>query len=156
MALKSFLNLKSSKSLSIDSRPMHRIERKGNDFSVVNWGSDRTMLQLRSLDYGRITDIELISLVKLLNQTRSIKKRAYIRAYPYLKLTKKPAEVRMGKGKGKFNSQAKPVYPGMVLIEVRFPHYVANYSSAFNECKRLLKLYSFKFSIKSRVFYSDL
>ena len=156
MALKSFLNLKSSKTLISNSRPMYRIERKGNDFSVINNGPESMMLQLRSLAYGRVTDLELISLVKTLTQTRSIKKRAYIRAYPYLKLTRKPAEVRMGKGKGKFDSQSVPVYPGMILLEIRFPYYVPRYSSAFNECKRLLMLYTFKFSIRTRIFYTDL
>ena len=156
MALKTFLNLKSSKTVAAYSRPMHRIERKGNDFGITNWGLNGVLLQLRSLEYGRVTDLELVSLVKLLNKTRSIKKHVYIRSYPYLKLTKKPAEVRMGKGKGKFDSQAKPVYPGMILIEIRFPRYVNSYSSGYNECKRLLELYSFKFNIKSHVLYTDL
>jgi large subunit ribosomal protein L16 len=156
MGLKSFLNLKSSKTLTLRSRPMHRIECKGNDFSIHNWGPDRMMIQLCSLEYGRINDIELVSLVKLLNRTRSIKKCVYIRAYPYLKLTKKPAEVRMGKGKGKFDSQTKPIFPGAVLFEVRFPHYVGSRSSSFRECKRLLNLYSSKFRVKTKVSYTDL
>ena len=44
--------------------------------------------------------------------------KCYIRIFPYLGITKKPAEVRMGKGKGSPEGFVAPVTPGRVLIEV--------------------------------------
>lgn len=45
----------------------------------------------------------------------------YIRCYPFLMLMKKPAEVRMGGGKGsKLRGFVCPVRPGQVLFEITF------------------------------------
>jgi ribosomal protein L16/L10AE len=45
----------------------------------------------------------------------------YIRCYPHLPLMKKPAEVRMGGGKGnKLRTHVCPVRPGQVLFELTF------------------------------------
>jgi large subunit ribosomal protein L16 len=45
----------------------------------------------------------------------------HIRCYPYLPLMKKPAEVRMGGGKGaKLRTFVCPVRPGQILFEICF------------------------------------
>lgn len=51
---------------------------------------------------------------------RAVKKAAKLRIAlrPYLPMTKKPAEVRMGKGKGKVDDYYYPVYPGKILFEL--------------------------------------
>ena len=52
--------------------------------------------------------------------TRHIKRggRVWIRIFPDLPITKKPAEVRMGKGKGSPEAWVCPVQPGRVLFEM--------------------------------------
>ncbi len=52
--------------------------------------------------------------------TRHIKRggRVWIRIFPDLPYTKKPAEVRMGKGKGSPEGWVCPVKPGRMLFEV--------------------------------------
>jgi len=47
--------------------------------------------------------------------------RFHIRCYPHLPLMKKPAEVRMGGGKGsKLRTFVCPVRPGQILFEISF------------------------------------
>jgi len=43
-----------------------------------------------------------------------------LRSHFYLGLTKKPNQVRMGKGKGSLDRWVQPCYPGRILLE--FPH----------------------------------
>ena len=52
--------------------------------------------------------------------TRHMKRRGkvWIRVFPYKPYTKKPLEVRMGKGKGAVEGWVAPVLPGRVLFEV--------------------------------------
>lgn len=52
--------------------------------------------------------------------TRHVKRggRVWIRIFPDLSYTKKPAEVRMGKGKGAPEGWCAPVKPGRMLFEM--------------------------------------
>jgi large subunit ribosomal protein L16 len=53
---------------------------------------------------------------------RSLKRRGsfVFRKLPYTFNTRKPSEVRMGKGKGAFNEWVCPVRAGQILIEFQF------------------------------------
>jgi len=52
--------------------------------------------------------------------TRNVKRRGklWIRAFPWKPVTKKPAETRMGKGKGDPESWVDVVKPGKILFEL--------------------------------------
>jgi len=51
---------------------------------------------------------------------KALKNRIFLRAYPFLYLTRKPSEVRMGKGKGiKLRDKVCPVNCGKVIFELR-------------------------------------
>ena len=52
--------------------------------------------------------------------TRHMKRRGqvWIRLFPYKPCTKKPLEVRMGKGKGNVEYWVAPVQPGRMLFEI--------------------------------------
>ena len=52
--------------------------------------------------------------------SRSVKRggKIWIRVFPHKPLTKKPAEVRMGKGKGSPEYWAAVVRPGTILFEI--------------------------------------
>jgi len=69
---------------------------------------DRGWMSARQLEAARIA------------LTRHIKRggRVWIRIFPDLPITKKPAEVRMGKGKGSPEAWVCPVQPGRVLFEM--------------------------------------
>jgi large subunit ribosomal protein L16 len=52
--------------------------------------------------------------------TREMKRagRVWIRVFPDLPVSKKPVEVRMGKGKGSVEYWAARVHPGRILFEI--------------------------------------
>lgn len=52
--------------------------------------------------------------------TRHMKRRGkvWIRVFPYKPYTKKPLEVRMGKGKGAVEYWVAPIKPGRMLFEI--------------------------------------
>jgi len=53
-----------------------------------------------------------------INRTMKRGGRVWIRVFPDKPLTKKPAETRMGKGKGSPESWVAVVKPGMILYEI--------------------------------------
>jgi large subunit ribosomal protein L16 len=74
---------------------------------------------LKSIANGRITVPELEACKKFIK--RSIKKKAslFVRVYPYLPLTKKPGETRMGKGKSsRVSGWVCPIHCGKILFEI--------------------------------------
>ena len=53
-----------------------------------------------------------------INRTLDRKGNVWIRIFPDKPITKKPAEVRMGKGKGAPDHWAAVIKPGMILFEI--------------------------------------
>lgn len=78
---------------------------------------------VKSASYGYISANAIEAFRKVMApHFRKKKSKIYkflIRCYPYMPLTKKPAEVRMGGGKGsKVRGFFSPVRPGQILFEV--------------------------------------
>ena len=73
---------------------------------------------LKALDCGWITDRQIEA--ARIAMTRSIKRggTVWIRIFPSKPITKKPAETRMGSGKGSPEWWVANVKPGRVLFEV--------------------------------------
>lgn len=74
--------------------------------------------------------------------------RVWIKIFPDKSLTKKPAEVRMGKGKGALESWVAVVRPGRVLFEIG-----GGLDKAI--CVRALQLAHYKLPVKTRVIQKD-
>lgn len=72
---------------------------------------------IKSLNSGRITSQQIESVRKLVS--RRIQKTGLIklRIFPFISVSSKPAETRMGKGKGSFSYWCFPIKRGRVLIE---------------------------------------
>ena len=72
---------------------------------------------LKAMEPGRITSRQLEAARRAM--TRHIKRvgRVWIRVFPDKVVTRKPAEVRMGKGKGNPEGWAAIVEPGRILFE---------------------------------------
>ena len=84
---------------------------RGSDLSFGNYG-------LKVLEAGWITDRQIeASRVAIM---RFIKRggKLWIRIFPHKPVTKKPAETRMGKGKGAPEFWVAVVKPGRVLFEM--------------------------------------
>lgn len=83
----------------------------GNKVSFGEWG-------LKSVETGRITARQIEAARRVI--TRYIKRggKVWIRIFPDKPVTKKPAETRMGKGKGNPELWVAVVKPGRILYEM--------------------------------------
>ncbi len=84
---------------------------RGSDLSFGEFGLqalEPCWLSARQIEAGRITI------------TRFVKRRGklWVRAFPWKPVTKKPTEVRMGKGKGDPEFWVDVVRPGKILFEL--------------------------------------
>jgi len=82
--------------------------------STISFGS----FALKSLEIGRITNRQLES--ARIAMTRYMKRegKVWIRIFPDKPVTKKPQEVRMGKGKGALDHWVAVVKPGKIMFEL--------------------------------------
>src|SRR5881275_3768183 len=73
---------------------------------------------LKAMECGWVTDRQIEA--ARVAMTRSIKRggKVWIRLFPDKPITKKPAETRMGKGKGNPEGWVAVVKPGRVMFEV--------------------------------------
>lgn len=85
----------------------------------VDFGIAFYSIRLRALEQGVVTFQHYTMFNKFVNKFKFLKKKVYLNMRPYLNSTKKPTEVRMGKGKGKFEQKIFPVCPGSTFLEIR-------------------------------------
>jgi large subunit ribosomal protein L16 len=87
------------------------LAQSGNRVSFGEFG-------LKALDRGRLTARQIEAARRAM--TRHIKRggKIWIRIFPDVPVTKKPLEVRMGKGKGNVEYWVAKVQPGTVLYEM--------------------------------------
>jgi large subunit ribosomal protein L16 len=109
--------------------------QRGNTLSFGEFGLqalEPCWLTARQLEAGRITI------------TRFIKRRGklWLRAFPWKPVTKKPTEVRMGKGKGDPEFWVDVIRPGRVLYELE--------GVTADVAKEAMRLCSHKLPIKTR------
>ena len=109
---------------------------KGN--YELNFGS----YGLKAVQPERITSRQIESARKAI--TRQLKRagRLWIRIFPDVPVSKKPAEVRMGKGKGNNEYWVCRVKPGRIMFEVD--------GVSIEEAKKAMALASAKLPIKSK------
>ncbi len=73
---------------------------------------------IQALDRGRITNRQIEACRVAINRFFQRRGKVWIRIFPDKPITKKPAEVRMGKGKGGVDHYVAVVRPGRILFEV--------------------------------------
>ena len=73
---------------------------------------------MQVLDRGWITAQQIEACRVTISRTFSRKGQVWIRIFPDKPVSKKPAETRMGKGKGAVEHYVAPVRPGRILFEV--------------------------------------
>jgi len=109
--------------------------QRGNTIAFGDYG-------LQTLDTGWITNRQIEA--ARVAMTRHMKRggKVWIRIFPDKPVTSKPAETRMGKGKGNPESWVAPVKPGRVMFELEgVPEDVA---------RRAMELASAKLPVKTR------
>jgi len=82
--------------------------------TTISFGS----YALKALDSHWITDRQIEAARQALTREMKREGNVWIRIFPDKPITKKPAEVRMGKGKGNLEFWAAVVRPGRILFEV--------------------------------------
>jgi large subunit ribosomal protein L16 len=101
-------------------RTKYRKQQKGRNRGIAWKGSDISFgsYGLKSLELGRLTSRQIES--ARIAMTRHMKREGvvWIRIFPDKPVTKKPQEVRMGKGKGAHDHWVALVQPGRIMFEL--------------------------------------
>jgi large subunit ribosomal protein L16 len=95
-------------------KSVNRISVNSKDNKKLMFGS----IGLKSLESGRLTAKQIQSVKQVIN--KKIKKigRLKVNVFPQIPVSKKPVEVRMGKGKGNVDHWVFRVKAGVVLYEI--------------------------------------
>ena len=102
------------------ARRKYRKEQKGRNTGVATRGAKVSVGEfgLKAIGRGRITARQIEAARRAM--TRHIKRggRIWIRIFPDKPISQKPAEVRMGNGKGSPEYYVAEIQPGKVLYEM--------------------------------------
>jgi large subunit ribosomal protein L16 len=102
------------------ARTKYRTQQKGRNTGVATRGTKVSFGEfgLKSIERGRLTARQIEAARRAM--TRHIKRggRVFIRIFPDKPVSQKPAEVRMGNGKGNPEFFVAEIQPGRVLYEM--------------------------------------
>ncbi len=116
-----------------------RIKGASKGGFALNFGS----YGLKSLEPERVTARQIEAARRAITRQMKRQGRVWIRVFPDVPVTTKPAEVRMGSGKGAVEYWAARVAPGRILFEIDgVPDDVA---------REALRLGAAKLSVKTKV-----
>ena len=101
-------------------RSKHRKQQKGRIREVAKRGTSIAFgsFALKSLDPIWLTNRQLESARQAMTRAMKREGNVWIRVFPDKIITHKPAEVRMGKGKGNPEYWAAVVEPGRIIFEI--------------------------------------
>jgi large subunit ribosomal protein L16 len=110
---------------------------RGTEVSFGDYG-------LKALEPGWVTARQIEAARRAIVRAMRRRGKFWIRIFPDKPVTKKPAETRMGKGKGNVEFWVAVVKPGRILFEVGggLPDEIA---------REALRLAQYKFSIKTKI-----
>ncbi len=127
------------------ARTKFRKQQKGRVWGRAKRGTSLSFGEfgLQSLERGLVTSRQIEA--GRMAMARFLKKggKVWIRIFPDRPVTKKPAETRMGKGKGPVEGYAAVIRPGRVLFEIE------GLDSA--TVKQALKLAADKMPVKTQI-----
>jgi large subunit ribosomal protein L16 len=101
-------------------RTKFRKQHKGRIHGAATSGADLTFgaFGLKALDPERLTARQIEAARRAITRHMKRAGRVWIRVFPDVPVSKKPTEVRMGKGKGTPEFWACRVKPGRIMFEV--------------------------------------
>jgi len=128
----------------LPSRTKYRKMQKGSLRGLTKGGEfvEFGEYGMQVLERGKITNRQIEACRVAITRHFSRRGKVWIKIFPDKPITKKPAETRMGKGKGGVDHWVAPVRPGKVLFEV------ANVSR--EEAQQALVRAAAKLSLKTR------
>jgi large subunit ribosomal protein L16 len=112
---------------------------KANRGNTITYGE----YAIQAVTCGYITNRQIEA--ARIAMTRKIKRggQVWIKIFPDKSLTKKPAEVRMGKGKGSVDKWVAVVKPGRILFEIKHDEEQLSIDA--------LKLATYKLPVKTKI-----
>ena len=101
-------------------RTKFRKQFKGRISGVAKGGTDLNFgtFGLKALEPERVTARQIEAARRAMTRQMKRQGRVWIRIFPDVPVSKKPTEVRMGKGKGAPEFWAAKVKPGRIMFEV--------------------------------------
>jgi large subunit ribosomal protein L16 len=90
---------------------IHGLATSGNDLTFGSFG-------LKALEPERVTARQIEAARRAITREMKRAGRVWIRLFPDVPVSKKPTEVRMGKGKGTPEYWACRVKPGRIMFEI--------------------------------------
>ncbi len=116
---------------------MKGLAYRGSMVAFGDWG-------LQALEPGQITARQIEAARRAIVRAMKRRGKFWIRIFPDKPVTKKPAETRMGKGKGNVEYWVAVVRPGRIMFEVGggLPEEVS---------KEALRLAQYKLGIKTKI-----
>lgn len=91
-----------------------RIKGNAKGATTLNFGS----YGLKAMSPGRVTARQIEASRRAITRHMKRAGRVWIRVFPDVPVTQKPAEVRQGKGKGSVEYWAAKVKPGRIMFEI--------------------------------------
>ena len=114
---------------------IHGVSKAGTELNFGQYG-------LKALEPDRVTARQIEAARRALTRHMKRAGRVWIRVYPDVPVSKKPIEVRMGKGKGTPEYWVCRVKPGRIMFEVD--------GVSVQVAKEALGLAAAKLSVKTR------
>ena len=116
-----------------------RMKRSATTGNTVGFGS----VALQATDCGYVSDRQIEAARRVITRTLKRGGKTWIRIFPDKPITSKPAEVRMGKGKGAVDSWVAVVRPGRIIYEID--------GVSEEVATEALRLAAYKLPVKSRI-----
>jgi large subunit ribosomal protein L16 len=104
----------------LPKRTKFRKQMKGRNRGLANRGNKVSFGEygLQAVDRGRMTSRQIEAARRTITRTAKHGGKMWIRVFPDKPITKKPLEVRQGKGKGSVEYWVALIQPGRVLYEI--------------------------------------
>jgi len=90
---------------------IHGVSKGGTELNFGAFG-------LKAMEPERVTARQIEAARRAMTRYMKRQGRVWIRIFPDVPVTKKPTEVRMGKGKGSVEYWAARVHPGRIMFEI--------------------------------------
>ena len=130
-------------------RTKYRKQHKGRIHGAAKGGFELNFgsFGLKAIKPERITSRQIEAARRAITRQMKRQGRVWIRIFPDVPVSKKPTEVRMGKGKGSVEFWAAKVKPGRIMFEI----------DGVSEpvAREALRLAAMKLPVKTRIVQRD-
>jgi large subunit ribosomal protein L16 len=128
----------------------YKKSHKGNNFNLVPALRDFNFLKfgsigLKSISKGKVSSKQIEAFKQCINKIIKKTGRVYVKVFAFTPVTKKPLEVRMGKGKGAVNHWVSKVQSGIILCEIEINNFFIG--------KKALEAAKYRLPIKTKIIF---